>query len=158
MWPIEPGAMCQRRKKKKDAKRGLEKSLIHSCRCVTLLLPQQRFTVELMTKGQAPCSLLWPGTIWRLWMANPFGPLTGRAFKRPGGLISLPGLGPTLWQGWENPGHLHLQRLSLSPEHIVKGKILSLLSLPELLCNARGWTRGVCHQRAKWKSSHFSWP
>lgn len=58
------GNVSERKDKKTREQRkeaGKKKSLIHSCRCVTLLLPHQRFTTELMTKGPAPCSLLWPG-------------------------------------------------------------------------------------------------
>lgn len=43
----------ERKKKRED--------LIHSHRCVTLLLAQQEFTTEPMTKGRPPCSPLWPG-------------------------------------------------------------------------------------------------
>lgn len=87
MWPTLPWAMSQKRKRKRQERRKkrVKKDLIHSHRCVTLLLPQQKFTTELMTKGQAPCSLLWPGEQYEgLWMANPSGPLTGWAFKQPG--------------------------------------------------------------------------
>lgn len=115
-----------KRKRKRQArrkKRGKKKDLIHSCRCVTLLLPHQKFTTELMTKGWAPCSLLWPGEQyggceWLIpldrWQVGPLSNL---------GLISPLGWA-AVWQGWENPGYL--QRVSPRPEQrlgaIVKGK------------------------------------
>ena len=75
----------KKKKTQENKRKNVKKILIRSCRCVTLLLPQQEFTTELMTKGRAPCSpiVAWR-TIWRLWMVNPSGPLTGWAFKQPG--------------------------------------------------------------------------
>lgn len=56
------GNVSQKKEKKtREKKKEGKNVLIHSCRCVTLLLPQQKFTTELMTKGWAPCSLLWSG-------------------------------------------------------------------------------------------------
>lgn len=122
MWTTLPWAMCQKRTRGRK-KRELKEVLIHSCRCVTLLLPHQKFTTELMTKGQAPCSPLWPGEQyggceWLIpldrWQVGPLSNL---------GLISPLGWA-ALWQGWENPDYL--QPLSLRPEQrlgaIVKEK------------------------------------
>lgn len=90
MWTAQPRAKCPERRKKKEKtrenkrRRMWKKVLIHSCRCVTFLLPQQRFTTELMTKGWAPCSLLWPreqygGCEWLIpldrWQVSPLSNL-----------------------------------------------------------------------------------
>lgn len=79
------GNVPQKKKKKtREKKKEGGKVLIHSCRCVTLLLPQQKFTTELMTKGQDPCSLLWSGEQyvgcewlipWDLWQVGPLSNL-----------------------------------------------------------------------------------
>lgn len=98
-----PSKQQQKKTRENTRKNVEEKRLIHPCRCVALLLPQQKFTTDLMTKVQAPCSLLWIWrTIWRLWMANPSGPLTGQASKRPGDSF-LHGLGSRL-TGMGKPG------------------------------------------------------
>lgn len=95
MWPGLPWAMSQQRKSRRQEKRKKKvkkKDLIHSHRCVTPLLPQQKFTTELMTKGRAPMQpiVAWR-TMWRLWKANPSAPLTGWAFKQTRGAISPQG-------------------------------------------------------------------
>lgn len=95
MWPGLPWAMSQQRKSRRQEKRKKKvkkKDLIHSHRCVTPLLPQQKFTTELMTKGWAPMQpiVAWR-TMWRLWKANPSAPLTAWAFKQTRGAISPQG-------------------------------------------------------------------
>lgn len=55
------GNVSEETSEKKEGKKKRE-DLIHSHRCVTLLLPQQEFTTEPMTKGQAPMQ---PIVAWR---------------------------------------------------------------------------------------------
>ncbi len=147
MWPTVPWAMCQKRKSKRQERRKKrvkkEEDLIHSCRCVTLLLPQQKFTTELMTKGRAPCSLLWPGEQyggceWLIpldcWQVGPLSNL-GTHFST--------GLGRCL-TGMGKPRLLTATVPSPRAEtgSHCEGKILSPLSRCGRLCNVRRWTRG----------------
>lgn len=82
----------KKQKTRAEKKEGKKKALIHSHRCVTPLLPQQKFTTELMTKGRAPMQpIVACRTMWRLWKANPSAPLTGWAFKQTRGAISPQG-------------------------------------------------------------------
>lgn len=142
MWPTLPWAMCQKRKRKGQERRK-KNLLIHSCRCVTLLLPQQKFTTELMTKGRAPCSPLWPGEQyggceWLIpldrWQVGPLSNL-GTHFST--------GLGRRL-TGMGKPGLLTATEPSPRAEtgSHCEGKILSPLSSCGRLCNVRRWTRG----------------
>lgn len=141
MWPGTPWATSQQRKRERI------KDLIHSHRCVTPLLPQQRLTTELMTKGRAP--IVARRTMWRLWKANPSTPLTGRAFKQTRGPASPRGR-VAVWQRWEN-----LRRsppLSPRPERWLgrhcQGRILSPLSGRWRLCSVRSWAPQMPHRRA----------
>lgn len=141
MWPGPPWATSQQRKSERI------KDLIHSHRCVTPLLPQQRLTTELMTKGRAP--IVARRTMRRLWKANPSAPLTGWAFKQTGGPVSPQGW-VAVWQRWEN-----LRRsppLSPRPERWLgrhcQGRVLSPLSGRWRLCSVRSWARRMPHRRA----------
>lgn len=147
MWPGPPWAMSQEGEKKKSKrqekrkKKVKKKDLIHSHRCVTPLLPQQKFTTELMTKGRAPMQpiVAWR-TMWRLWKANPSAPLTGWAFKQTWGPISPLGW-VAVWQRWENLGRSPPP--SPRPERWLgrhcEGRILSPLSGRGRLCSVTRW-------------------
>lgn len=134
----ESHGQCLSKEKAKE-----KKALIHSHRCVTPLLPQQKFTTELMTKGRAPMQpIVARRTMWRLWKANPSAPLTGWAFKQTRGPISPQGW-VAVWQRWENLGRS--PPLSPRPERWLgrhcQGRILSPWSGRCRLCSVRRWAR-----------------
>lgn len=88
------------KKEQKTREKEKKKDLIHSHRCVTLLLPQQKFTTELMTKGRAPCSLLWPGEqyegcerliLLHCWQVGPLSNLWTHFSMGPGSRLTAVG-------------------------------------------------------------------
>lgn len=111
-------------KRKEKRKKKRRKALIHSHRCVTPLLPQQKFTTELMTKGRAPMQpiVAWR-TMWRLWKANPSAPLTAWAFKQTRGAISPQGWLASDSGGKPRAAHHHWAfALSADWDAIVRGE------------------------------------
>lgn len=138
------------REEKKEGKKKEKKALIHSHRCVTPLLPQQKFTTELMTKGRAPMLpiVAWR-TMWRLWKANPSALLTAWAFKQTRRAIS-----PQGWVASDSGGkpraahHRWAFAQGADWDAIVRGRILSPLSGHGRLCSVRRWARRMPHRRA----------
>lgn len=141
------GNVSEKKEKKTRGGGGAQrKRLIHNRRCVTLLLPQQKFTTELMTKGWAPCSLLWPGEQyggceWLIpldrWQVGPLSNL-GTHFSTGLGR-RLTGVGKTR-AAYSNRAFAQ----SGDWETIVEGKISSPLSGCGRLCNVRRWNQGEC--------------
>lgn len=140
------GNVSEKKEKRQERrnKEGKKKEvLIHSCRCVTLLLPQQKFTTELMTKGRAPCSLLWPGEQyggceWLIPLGRwQVGPLSNTRTHFSTGLgRRLTGMGKSRIVTATEPSPR-----AQTGSHCA-GKILSPLSGCGCLCNVRRWTQG----------------
>lgn len=84
MWPTLPWAMCQRRQERGEKRVEKKGSNPQLQVCYTFVAPAEVHN-RVDDKGPGPMLpiVAWR-TIWRLWMANPSGPLTGWAFKQPG--------------------------------------------------------------------------